>query len=382
MTIEEIREMTAEQVETRLSEIEKEIDAEGADLEALNAEIDACKERRDALVKAEEERKALSEKIANDREKVEVKETRKEDEKTMSNKEIRNSAEYINAYANYIKTGDDAECRALLTEMASGTVAVPTLVEDIVRTAWEREGIMSRVRKSYLKGILKVGFEKSADPAYIHTEGAAADTEEALVLGTVSITPASIKKWITISDEVLDMKAEAFLRYIYDELAYQIAKKAADTLVGQIKSAGTTATTTAVGVPAVAVTTVAMDTIAKAVALLSDEAIDPVIIMNKQSYPVFKAVQYGANYAADPFEGMEVIFNSTLSTFAAATTGVPYAIVGDLGRGALANYPAGDEITFKFDDLSLAEKDLVKIVGREYVGLGIVGPDCFVKITK
>lgn len=381
MKIEEIRELTAEQVETRLEEIKTEIDAEGADLEALNAEIDACKERRDALVKAEEERKALSEKIANDREKVEVKEIR-EDEKIMDNKEIRNSKEYIDAYANYIKTGDDTECRALLTEMASGTVAVPSLVEDIVRTAWEREGIMSRVRKSYLKGILKVGFEKSADPAYIHTEGAAADTEEALVLGTVSISPASIKKWITISDEVLDMKSEAFLRYIYDELAYQIAKKAADTLVGQIKTAGTTATTTAVGVPAVAVTTVAMDTIAKAIALLSDEATDPVIIMNKQTYPVFKAVQYGANYAADPFEGMEVIFNSTLSTFSAATTGVPYAIVGDLGRGALANYPAGDEITFKFDDLSLAEKDLVKIVGREYVGLGIVGPDCFVKITK
>ena len=381
MTIEEIRELTAEEVEARLSEIQTEIDAEGADLEALNAEIDACKERRESLIKAEEERKVLADKIATDREKVEIKEQR-EDEKVMSNVEIRNTPEYIDAYANYIKSGDDSECRALLTELASGTVAVPSLVEDIVRTAWEREGIMSRVRKSYLKGILKVGFEKSADPAYIHTEGAAADTEEALVLGTVSITPASIKKWITISDEVLDMKSEAFLRYVYDELAYQIAKKAADTLVGQIKSAGTSATSTAVGVPAVAVTTVAMDTIAKAIALLSDEATDPVIIMNKQTYPVFKAVQYGANYAADPFEGMEVIFNSTLSTFTAATTGVPYAIVGDLGRGALANYPAGDEITFKFDDLSLAEKDLVKIVGREYVGLGIVGPDCFVKITK
>lgn len=381
MTIEEIRELTAEEVEARLAEIQTEIDAEGADLEALNAEIDACKERRESLIKAEEERKALADKIATDREKVEIKEQR-EDEKIMSNVEMRNTPEYIDAYANYIKTGDDSECRALLTELASGTVAVPSLVEDIVRTAWEREGIMSRVRKSYLKGILKVGFEKSADPAYIHTEGAAADTEEALVLGTVSITPASIKKWITISDEVLDMKSEAFLRYIYDELAYQIAKKAADTLVGQIKTAGTSATSTAVGVPAVAVTTVAMDTIAKAIALLSDEATDPVIIMNKQTYPVFKAVQYGANYAADPFEGMEVIFNSTLSTFTAATTGVPYAIVGDLGRGALANYPAGDEITFKFDDLSLAEKDLVKIVGREYVGLGIVGPDCFVKITK
>ena len=57
------------------------------------------------------------------------------------------------------------------------------------------------------------------------------------------------------------------------------------------------------------------------------------------------------------------------------------AIVGDLGNGALANFPGGEDIEFKFDELSLAEKDLVKIVGREYVGLGLVGPDQFVRLT-
>ena len=34
------------------------------------------------------------------------------------------------------------------------------------------------------------------------------------------------------------------------------------------------------------------------------------------------------------------------------------------------------------DDLSLSEKDLVKIVGREYVGLGVVAPKAFVRIMK
>ena len=379
MTIEEIRNLNSTEIEERLNNIAVEIEAEDADLEALSAEVDALKEHRESLIKAEETRKRLAEDIANGNGKII--EERKEEVK-MDNMEIRNSAAYIDAFANYIKTGDDTECRALLTENASGTVAVPTIVEDTVRTAWQRDGIMSRVRKSFLKGNLKVGFEYSADPAYIHVEGAAADTEEALVLGTVSIVPASIKKWITISDEVLDMKSDAFLMYIYDELAYQIAKKAADTLVGKIVAASTTASTSAVGVPAVAETTVGMATISKALAHLSDEATDPVIIMNKATFPTFKAVQYGANYAADPFEGLTVLFNSTLATVSAATTGVPYAIVGDLGRGALANFPSGDEINFKFDDMSLAEKDLVKIVGREYVGLGIVGPDCFVKITK
>ena len=57
-------------------------------------------------------------------------------------------------------------------------------------------------------------------------------------------------------------------------------------------------------------------------------------------------------------------------------------IVGDLGEGALANFPEGEGISLKFDDLSLAEKDLVKIVGREYIALGVVAPEAFVKIQN
>lgn len=178
------------------------------------------------------------------------------------------------------------------------------------------------------------------------------------------------------------MRGEAFLRYIYDELAYQIAKKAADELVAKIEAAGTVSTSTAVGIPKVKVATLGMDAVAQGLALLSDDATDPVIIMNKASYPAFKAVQYSNGYGADPFEGLPVVFNSTITSYAAATTGVTYAIIGDLGHGALANFPAGDEITYKVDDLSLAERDLVKIVGREFVGLGIVAPNAFVKITK
>ena len=300
----------------------------------------------------------------------------------MTDMEIRNSKEYINAFAEYIKSGDDTECRALLSENGSGTVAVPELVYDIVKNAWEREGIMSRVRKAYLKGNLKVGFELSADAAWVHTEGSGAVTTENLVLGTVSIVPESIKKSIQISDEALDLRGEAFLQWVYDELAYRIAKKAADTLVAKIVAATATNTSTAVGVPVITATTVSMGTIAGAIANLSDEAANPVIIMNKLTYPVFKAVQYANGYGADPFEGLPVIFNNSLAAHSVATTGVCYAIVGDLGEGALANFPNGEEIQFKMDDVSLADADLVKITGREYVGLGIIGPQSFVKLIK
>ena len=380
MSKEEIFALDLDGVEARSAELSAEMTEDG-NLEAFESEIAMLEERKGQILEERAAQKAATEAVINGEGET-IKETIIEEKRTMTDMEIRNSKEYINAFAEYIKSGDDTECRALLTENASGTVAVPELVYDIVKNAWEREGIMSRVRKAYLKGNLKVGFELSADPAYIHTEGSGAVTTENLVLGTVSIVPESIKKSIQISDEALDLRGEAFLQWVYDELAYRIAKKAADTLVAKIVAAGTASTSTAVGVPAITATTVSMGTIAGAIAQLSDEAANPVIIMNKLTYPVFKAVQYANGYGADPFEGLPVIFNNSLAAHGAATTGVCYAIVGDLGEGALANFPNGEEIQFKMDDVSLADADLVKITGREYVGLGIIGPQSFVKLIK
>ena len=380
MSRDEIFALDLDGVEARSAELSAEMTEDG-NLEAFESEIAMLEERKGQILEERAAQKAATEAVINGEGET-IKETIIEEKRTMTDMEIRNSKEYIDAFAEYIKSGDDTECRALLTENASGTVAVPELVYDIVKNAWEREGIMSRVRKAYLKGNLKVGFELSADPAYIHTEGSGAVTTENLVLGTVSIVPESIKKSIQISDEALDLRGEAFLQWVYDELAYRIAKKAADTLVAKIVAAGTASTSTAVGVPAITATTVSMGTIAGAIAQLSDEAANPVIIMNKLTYPVFKAVQYANGYGADPFEGLPVIFNNSLAAHAAATTGVCYAIVGDLGEGALANFPNGEEIQFKMDDVSLADADLVKITGREYVGLGIIGPQSFVKLIK
>ena len=387
MTHDEIMELDMESVESRMAEIGSIIESadDETDLEALSAELDMIKVRKDALLAEIEERKADVQAILDGKGKETI-EIPKEERKTMDIMEIRKSEEYINAFAEYLKTGKDEECRALLTNnVATGVVPVPTLVEDIIRTAWEREGIMSRVKKAYLKGNLQVGFEISADPAVIHTEGANAPAEEKLVLGIVELVPASIKKWITISDEVIDMKGEAFLRYVYDELTYQIAKKAADTLVGKIIACGTQSTntpTTNVAVGVVSTGSVSLGLIAEAIAELSDQAANPVILMNKQTWASFKAAQYAANFAADPFEGLDVVFNNSIKAFSAATTGETFAIVGDLGTGALANFPNGDDITIKYDELSLAEKDLVKIVGREYVGMEVVAPNAFTKITK
>ena len=383
----EIKDMNLEELEARKAELGEELaDASKERLAEISAELDELEARKKEIAEMVEQRAELEARVMTEGKKVESFEDLEKIEERKEDKpmiEVRNTPEYIEAFARYIKSEDPAECRALLSEnVNSGNVPVPSIVEERVRTAWERDGIMSRVRKTYIKGNLRVGFELSATGAVVHTEGAAAPTEETLVLGVVSLVPASIKKWITISDEVMDLTGEAFLDYIYDEVTYQIAHKAAADLVTAIATAGTASTATAVGVPAIKATTITQPLIAQAMGQLSEEAADPVIIMNRETEAAFKAVQYSGSFATDIFEGLPRVYSSALKAFSAATSGDTYAIVGDLGRGAQANFPNGNEISIKFDDLSLAEKDLVKIVGREFVALGVVGPGCFVNITK
>ena len=383
----EIKTMTVDELLARKEEIAAEVDSL-EDIEAVQARSAELEEISGEL----EARKAMAEAKAEIREAVAtgdgvVIEKIVKEEKKMTIDELRNSPEYIDAYAEYIKTNDDTELRNMLTTVndttpaGTATIPVPVFVYEITKTAWEREGITSRVRKAYLKGNLKVGFEISGSAATVHAEGAAAISAEDLVLGVVELVPKSIKKFVQISDEALDLRGEAFLRYIYDELTYRIAKKAADELVAKIIACGTVSTTTCPGVPVVA-TTATLGTVAQAIANLSDEAANPVVMMNKLTWGTFKGVQAAGSYGYDPFENLPVVFNNTIPAYSAASTGDTYMIVGDLDQGALMNFPNGDGIDFKFDELSLKKQDLVEVFGRQYVAIGVVAPNAFVKVTK
>lgn len=376
MKLDEIKALDLQGIEKRMSEIRTEIDTDGADIDALTAEVDAIEARKKELKANADKFKDIKNRVST--EKRTVVEKQKEMEK-MDIKEVRNSKEYIHAYANYIKTGKDAELRSILTENATtvstAKVPVPEIVDSTIRHAWDDLKILSRVTRTELKGVVKVGVETQADDAQIHKEGAEAVTEEALTIKIVKMVPETIKKYITISDETLDMDDGAFLEYVYSELAHKIFKKAEDTVVADIVADANSLTETME--PAGTVT----DFI-NALSKLSDEAVNPVVIINKQSYAYYKGLAMASNYAIDPFDGMEVLFNNTLSPVTGTTvSNGNYAIVGDL-RGYQVNFPNGSDVSFKYDDLSLAEKDLVKIVGRLPMGHGVVSYKHFVSLKK
>ena len=393
MTKEEIMELDSEALELRVKEINEAIEtnAEGTDFEALSMELDSIKERKSLL--AEEQRKADIKAVIGEIGTVDTNIKAQEERKMPDIKEIRSSKEYIDAFANALKAAyrsesgecDFKECRALLTDLGGGTIPTPVFVEDIISTAWEKDTITRRVKRSYMKGTVRIGVEIEADDAVVHTEGAAAPSAENLVIAVVSISPETIKKWIQVSDEVLDSTSEAFLRYIYDELTYRVAKKAAARLLAKIQAAGTVSTntsTTNIAVAAISTNAIDVGLVAEAMGELTDDAADPVIIMNKKTWSAFKRVQYANGYAVDPFEGLPVLFNNSLKSFAAATTGEAFLIVGDLGVGAQMNFPIGDEVKIKYDEMDDAEADLVKIVSRLPVGSAVIKEFAFCQVKK
>ena len=370
------------EIETRKAAILQEMEQDGANLEALKTEMEelrkAAEELRENAKKAEETRKAIAEGAAG----IKTSETFHAEEREKTVDEIRGSAEYAEAFKTYILTGDDKECRKLLTKNASagGQLPVPTLVDDVIRTAWENDTILSRVRKTYFKGNLKVAFERSADGAYEHGEGTTAVTEEDLTLGIVEMIPKNIKKWIRISDESVALGGEAFVKYVYEELTYQIIKKLSALVIADISGASTSHSESAIGIPKIAGEP-SLTIVPTAEANLTDEARDVVVIINRLSSAAFNAARVAGNFAVDPYDGLPVLYSSALPAYSDASADAVWMIVGDLG-GEQVNYPEGENVIVKWDDLTEAEADLVKVVGRQYAAHKVTGPGRFVNVKK
>ena len=404
MTLEEKRNLidsaeNEEELAKAIEDIEADKEAEAEKeaeekIEEAEEIIEKAEEETTGEITPEEERKLLKETTNIEERSVKVVQPIERKGEQEMEKELRNSKEYIEAYAEYVKgRKDEKELRALITTEGYATgntavVEVPDMVADFVKTAWEREGLMAKVRKLAVKGNFKVQFEVSGSDASIHTEGQSAVSEEELILGVVELKPQSIKKWISISDEVLDMRGEEFLRYIYDELTYRIAKKCAEKkkkkialLPATLQANGDTGVYDTVSANKVTEAP-AVGTIAKAIANLSDEANDITVVINKLTLGNFTTAKLNANYPADIFEGADVVFNNSLPAYDSANGNAVYGIVGDFGHGAIANYPNGDDIAIKYDDTTLMTQDLVRILGRRYVAVEAVADKAFALLVK
>ena len=375
-------EMTVEQLEVRQAEIAgmetdgaatEELEARSVELEAIKAELEA---RAQKAAEEAEARKAVENGAGETREEH-------KEEKRMEVSEIRNSPEYLDAFANYIRTGNDSECRTVLLSKnapASGQLPVPDMLEGIIKTAWEKNEFLNHIKKTYFRGNLRVPFELSATGAWKHVEGTTGLTEEEITIGIVTLTPANIKKLVRVTDECIAMGGEEFINYIYSEVAYRVLGELVAEIIDYIDDLSTSNGATAIGIPKVKVAPGVM-VLANAATNLTEEATDLCVVMNRLTEAKFNTAYASGQFAVDPFAGFTKVYCSALPAFDAASENDTYAIVGDL-KALQVNYPAGEGVVIKWDDLSLAEDDLVKVVGRQYAGHDITAPGCLVKLTK
>lgn len=374
----------AEKPDADLDAIETEMKAIKAELEQRRAEKQA---EEDALRAAEEDRRAEKAKRAEMRKLVAegagepIKIFNEERKQNMDLKEIRKSPAYVDAWVKGIKTDNYTECRKLLTENAldaniaegDGIVPVPAYVEDRIRALFADNSLLNRVRRTFYRGNLKVGFEVSSTGATVHAEGADAIDDEQLIIGVVEMIPGMMKKSIAISDEVIDMRGQEFLDFVFDEFVNKIEALLVEGFITILGTAPTTSTTSAVGVPEIEASAVTLDIVAQMLAEMTGNNANPILIMNRGTYAAFRAAQLNANYAVDPFEGCEIFYTSVLPAVADATSSDVWLIAVD-PQALHVNFPAGSDVKFTYDPYTLAKQDLVQITGRLYAAIALTTP--------
>lgn len=344
----------AAELEARIPEC-RDAEAQAAcdkEIEAYEADIAAHEEAKANLQREieglEAELEGMDEPVNEEKiEKVERKET-----KPM---EIRESREYLHAWTESVKTGKMDEVRSLLTENAGedGMIPVPTYVESKVKTLWDDNEFFSRVRKTYVKGNLKIMVEQASSDAVVHEEGTKAPDEEELTIAPVTLVPGTIKKWISVSDEALSLTDEAFVDYIFDELTYRIIKEFESAAMFNIATAVAGSTVTASSYA---------EGILTAIGEMPGDARDIVFICSRDVWAAAKAEVLNAGYGYDPFAGLDVVLVS----------GTDFACVGDLTYGYHANFPNGQTVEVVTD--ARPKEDLVDFVGKLLVGHGVVAP--------
>lgn len=371
MTRDEIMTLGFEELEERANAIAVETaEADKDQLEALNAELDAIEERKKALNIEIEARKKAAEAVAHGAgTKIE------EREKKMTEREIRSTQEYIDAYVAYVKSGYDVkefekrmpqggDASIIYSANAtSGGIAVPVYVEERINANWENNEILRRVKRTFFKGNVQVGVEYNSTGAVNHVENSGEITTETLDIRFVDLIPQYIKKMVKVSHAALELSGTAFLDYLYDEIEAKIFDKLADNIINVITSDNYSLVETYNYTGSNPTTA----DIVNAAGMLGPNA-RPVLVINRQGAAALKAAALSAQYGYDPFDGLEVIYANTA-----------YPIVADLSA-IQVNFPDGDVPKFIFDEYTDAPSNVVRIIGRLAAAVEVVAKDMIVKI--
>ena len=377
-------------VETRdsiLNEVE-DLEKEATQIEADVEELRSIK----AKFEEQESRMDLIKNVT-----TEVVEARNEAIKS----NVLDTPEYRQAWVDMIRKDDMKGVQAILRDdpiygmaTTNDNVPVPTLWQSYVETAWYNYGKFSRlVSKTYAQGYLAIPLEASATGAVVHTEGADAPIEEEIVLGLVEIKPANIKKWISLTDEIMALTADEFMRYIADELVYRVVLKldegiingAVDSngkgVVGIVGNANTLTYTGAVSFNVCNEAIADLVTFDNLTVAMNPKTFFKNImgLTDLQGRPIYNVAHDNAGKPQYYVNGLRVEFTQALPAYDSATANAVWAVIGDF-RGYRLNLPEGDMVRTLIDPYSMARQDKVYMLGRLFAGGNVARMKHFVQI--
>ena len=379
-------------VETR-DGLLQEVEDMTKEAEELDADIKDLEEQRNTLAE-QEERMSMTSTLS----KVQIEERKTQME------EIRNAfdtKEYNQLYADYIRSGKDTEIKNYIQRSGSANlststsnVPIPVIMQGFVETAWYEYGKFSRlVSEMFEPSILKILVETAADGASWHTENGDAVSQESITLGQIILQPKMIKKFVALTDELMAMAADEFLRYVADELVYRVILALDEAIInrtdlnglGVIGIAGNSLTETVTAAPG-------FNVINEAIAnLVTFDNLT--IAMNPETFfknfmgltdqvgrPIYQIAQDNEGRPAYYLSGYRVEFTQALPSYDDAESGQVYAVAGNFRRGYKLNYPQGRDVISLVDPYTLATEDVVRMIGRLYVAGNVVRPKHFVEI--
>lgn len=214
----EIRDMSIEDIQTRMSEINVEMEADGADLEALEAEIDSLNARKAELKQQAEDRKEEVRAVVEDGEHIK----NLESETIMEERTFAvDSVEYRDAYLKSLMgKGLNIEERTALSSAAS---VIPTETLNKIYGKLEENQLIAELNALHIPGYVSVPKATTVNDAAWTAMGNAA-TDSADVVGYVALTAKKLIKTIEITADIQAMSIPAFQSWLVNKLAQKMEK--------------------------------------------------------------------------------------------------------------------------------------------------------------
>lgn len=337
----------------------------------MDKDIEVLEETRNTL-ENQEERMSLMNNVST--EKVEARKTVVEQKSN-----IADTKEYKSALEQMYKTGKDRQLRDAFAGFLTSheNLPIPTIMQREIEVAWEEYGnLVNLCDVVGIRGILAVTLELSADGAVWHDEGSGRIDAEEITFGQLLLNPKFIKKKVVLSDEVVLLTGDDFLRYIAREMVYRILLELNTAIVKRADEAGK-------GVIGITQSNLAKVVTAELgfntpnVAMAELRTWDNIkVVMNSATFfnnvlgltdstghPIYQIMTDLNGRPRYFYAGLPVVFSPALPAYDDAEDGDEYMIVGNF-RGYKLNLPYGRQPALTYDTVTRADEDIEVIVGK------------------